>query len=217
MKTTMLMSVACVFAFAATHANVEAQAAATPAAKPKAAAKTDRADEVMRASFKDRGQAKLDRLNQDSSMQACTGFDVSSIPKAKAKAIEAENIKAIPFPADGKYMGDWKNGERIAQSGVGMQFTDNPANPSGGNCYACHKLSPQELSYGTIGLSLYQFGKIRGYSPEIAKYAYGKIYNAQAYNACSNMPRFGHNKILTDAQIKDLVALLMDPESPVNK
>ena len=31
------------------------------------------------------------------------------------------------------------------------------------------------------------------------------------------MPRFGHSGILTEAQIKDVVALLMDPESPVNK
>ena len=31
------------------------------------------------------------------------------------------------------------------------------------------------------------------------------------------MPRFGVNKFLTEQQIKDLVALLFDPESPVNK
>jgi sulfur-oxidizing protein SoxX len=49
------------------------------------------------------------------------------------------------------------------------------------------------------------------------KYAYGKIYNAQAYNACTNMPRFGHNGILTEAQMRDVTALLMDPASPVNK
>jgi sulfur-oxidizing protein SoxX len=31
------------------------------------------------------------------------------------------------------------------------------------------------------------------------------------------MPRFGTNEVLTIEQIKDAVALLMDPESPVNK
>jgi sulfur-oxidizing protein SoxX len=31
------------------------------------------------------------------------------------------------------------------------------------------------------------------------------------------MPRFGHNGILTDQQIRDVVALLLDPQSPVNK
>ena len=92
-----------------------------------------------------------------------------------------------------------------------------PKGPVGGNCYACHQLAPQEVSYGTIGPSLYQFGKLRGYGPDIQKYAYGKIWNAEAYSACSNMPRFGHAGILTEAQIKDVVALLMDPNSPVNK
>jgi sulfur-oxidizing protein SoxX len=35
--------------------------------------------------------------------------------------------------------------------------------------------------------------------------------------ACSNMPRFGVNKVLSEQQIKDIVAFLFDPESPVNK
>ena len=87
----------------------------------------------------------------------------------------------------------------------------------GANCYACHQLAPQELSYGTIGPSLYQFAKLRGYGAEIQRYAYGKVFNADAYSACSSMPRFGHNGILTEQQIKDVTALLMDPESPVNK
>ena len=87
----------------------------------------------------------------------------------------------------------------------------------GANCYACHHLAPQELSYGTIGPSLYQFAKLRGYGVETQRYAYGKIFNADAFAACSTMPRFGHNKILTEQQIKDLTALLTDPQSPVNQ
>jgi sulfur-oxidizing protein SoxX len=31
------------------------------------------------------------------------------------------------------------------------------------------------------------------------------------------MPRFGHKGILTEKQLQDVTALLMDPESPVNK
>jgi sulfur-oxidizing protein SoxX len=68
-----------------------------------------------------------------------------------------------------------------------------------------------------VGPSLYQFGKKRGYSTEIQRYAYGKIYNAKAYNLCSQMPRFGHVGALTEQQMKDLTALLMDPASPVNQ
>ena len=58
---------------------------------------------------------------------------------------------------------------------------------------------------------------MRGSSDAIQRYAYGKVYNSQAFSACSNMPRFGHNGILTEQQIKDVTALLLDPNSPVNK
>ncbi|HEX7558045.1 MAG TPA: sulfur oxidation c-type cytochrome SoxX, partial [Usitatibacter sp.] len=104
-----------------------------------------------------------------------------------------------------------------AQTGVGMQYSDDPAQPSGGNCYACHELTQAEVSYGTIGPSLRNFGKVRGFTPEMQKYAYGKVFNSEAFSACSNMPRFGEKGILTEQQIKDVVALLMDPQSPVNR
>ena len=42
-------------------------------------------------------------------------------------------------------------------------------------------------------------------------------HTATSHTACSTMPRFGHNGILTEQQMKDVVALLLDPESPVNK
>ena len=44
-----------------------------------------------------------------------------------------------------------------------------------------------------------------------------KIYNAQASVACSAMPRFGHNGILTELQLKDVMALLFDAQSPLNQ
>ena len=91
------------------------------------------------------------------------------------------------------------------------------APPNGGNCYACHQLTKAEVSYGTIGPSLLDYGKIRKFSEADTKAAYEKIYNAQAAYPCSNMPRFGTNKVLTIDQIKDLVALVMSPDSPVNK
>ena len=177
----------------------------------------DKATQVMKASFKERGQAKLDRLDSDETMSLCNKYAGGKLPNEVARKIQAANLKLIKLPADGKLLGDWKAGEKIAQSGVGKQFSDNPANPNGGNCYACHQLAPQELAYGNIGPSLYNYGKLRGNSKAIQEYAFGKIYNAEAYAACSNMPRFGHNGILTEQQIKDVTALLLDPESPVNK
>ena len=187
---------------------------ATPPTDAETSAK---AAQMLKASFKARGQAGLDRLDQDETQKTCTEYAGKPLPKDVADRIEKINLATIAWPADGKLMGDWRNGEKIAQEGRGKQYSDDPAGPVGANCYACHQLAPEEVSYGTIGPPLYQFGKVRGYTEDMRKYAYGKLWNADAYAPCSNMPRFGHNGILSEAQIKDLVALLMDPASPVNK
>jgi len=176
-----------------------------------------KAQQVLKASFKEHGQAKLDRLDQDESQKLCSKPPAQELATETVKHIEKINLASIRYPADGKLLGDWKSGERIAQSGRGKQYNDDPKQPSGANCYACHQLTKAEISYGTIGPSLYHFGKLRGTSDAIQRYAYGKVYNAQAFTACSNMPRFGHNGILTEQQIKDVTALLLDPNSPVNQ
>jgi L-cysteine S-thiosulfotransferase len=173
--------------------------------------------EMMKTSFKERGIAKLDRLNQDETQALCSQYATKAPPKEVAEKIEKANLAAIKPPSDGKYLGDWKRGEQIAQRGTGFQWSDTSETPVGANCYACHQLTKEEISYGTIGPSLYNFAKVRGYTTEMQQYAWGKVWNAQAYSACSYMPRFGHNGILTEAQVRDVVALLMDPQSPVNK
>jgi sulfur-oxidizing protein SoxX len=172
---------------------------------------------MLKASFKARGQAGLDRLDQDATQRLCSESAGRTPPKDVAERIEKENLATIRYPAGGKLLGDWKSGEKIAQDGRGKQYSDNPAGPVGGNCYACHQLAPQEVAYGTIGPSLYRFGKLRGYGVETQRYVYGKIFNSEAFAACSTMPRFGHNGILSEHQIKDVTALLMDPASPVNQ
>ncbi len=187
------------------------------ATAPPDSAEMDKAAAMLKTSFKERGQAKLDRLVQDDTQKTCSIYEGKAPPKDVAQRLEKENLATIKWPADGKLVGDWKSGEKIAQLGQGMQYSDDPTKPAGANCYACHQLAPQELSYGTMGPSLYHFGKTRGYTDDMRKYAYGKVYNAEAYSACTNMPRFGHKGILTEQQIKDVVALLMDPNSPVNK
>ena len=192
-------------------------AGSTPSTGANDAAVRAKALEVMKASFKERGIAKLDRLNQDETQALCSQYATTAPPKDVAQRIQNANLATIKPPSDGRYLGDWKRGEQIAQRGTGFQWSDTKDTPVGANCYACHQLTKQEISYGTIGPSLYNFGKVRGFTPEMQKYAWGKVWNADAYAACSLMPRFGHNGILTEAQIKDVVALLMDPESPVNK
>ena len=174
---------------------------------------------LMKRDFKPHGQATLDRLNQDEVQKACTEAAESGkvLPPAEAKQLQDAQLETIRYPADGHYLGDWKAGEHVAQTGVGKQWSDNPAKPGGGNCYACHQLSKAELSYGTIGPSLYHFGRTRGFGPDMQKYVYGKVFNSEAFTACSSMPRFGAHGILTEKQIKDVVALLLDPNSPVNQ
>ena len=157
------------------------------------------------------------RLDQDETMKVCSATR-NQPSKEQFKAIETREKATIKYPEDGKLMGDWKEGEKIAQSGYGMRFSDYPpARANGGNCYACHQLSQLELSYGTIGPTLRHYGKQRDYSADAVKALYEKIYNPHVVFPCSHMPRFGASGILSIDQIKHLVALLMDPESPVNK
>lgn len=178
-----------------------------------------RAEQVFKEGFsKGNPQMAARVVKQDEVQMLCSKYP-RDLPKEIASKIEKSQQLTIKYPASDKLMGDWREGEKIAQDGWGLRFTDTgqPDRQNGGNCYACHQLAPQELSYGTIGSSLYRFGKLRGNSAEIQKYAFGKIYNSQAYSACSSMPRFGHNGILTEQQIMHVVALLLDPDSPVNK
>ena len=171
---------------------------------------------VIKKDFQPRGQASLDRLAEDG-LQAVCNRTGNKPPAYVARQLEADQMADVKYPADGKLLGDWKSGEQLAQSGRGFTWTDDPGLPVGGNCYNCHQIAPKELSFGTVGPSLFHFGKLRGNTLETQKYAYSKIYNAKAYNLCSEMPRFGHVGALSEKQIKDLVALLLDPESPVNK
>jgi len=172
---------------------------------------------ALRASFATAVPDWLARLEQDETQRACSRYR-NAPPKAVATAILARERARITYPADGKLMGDWKKGEALAQSGYGGRYTDVPASaPNGGNCYACHQLDARELSYGTLGPSLAGYGKIRGFAPAAVQDVYERIYNPQAAVACANMPRLGANGFLTIGQIRDLVAYVMSPESPVNR
>ncbi len=181
---------------------------------------------AIKGSFAERGIAKLDRLEQTDIQKICSEANATGqdIPKATREKLEKALYEKIPYPADGKYVGDWKEGEKIAQNGRGMQFSDVAGVPNGANCYACHQISPTEISYGNQGPSLLKYGSLRGVkdvaSPDseaIVKYTWARIWNTHSVNLCSNMPRFGDAGILTVAQVKDVMALLLSPESPVNK
>ncbi|NBW47863.1 MAG: sulfur oxidation c-type cytochrome SoxX [Betaproteobacteria bacterium] len=178
---------------------------------------------MIKAAFRDEGIAKVDRIQQDLAQSACSS-DKAPPPETMQKIMQ-EAMATVQWPQGGRYLGDWKEGERLAQSGRGMTWTDASADPkaNGAQCYNCHQISKSELSYGSLGPSLYQYGKLRGVadpsSPAaepILKYTWAKIWNSNAYMACSGMPRFGHAKLLNEDQIRHVMALLLDPKSPVN-
>jgi L-cysteine S-thiosulfotransferase len=179
---------------------------------------------AIKASFRDQGIAKAERINQDLAQAACSS-DTPAAPDV-AKRIEAEALATIRLPAGGQYLGDWREGEKLAQNGRGMTWSDASAAPkdNGGNCYNCHEIDRKEISFGTIGPSLWNYGKLRGVkdpgaadSAPMLQYTWGKLWNSKAYTACSNMPRFGHLKLLDEEQIRHIMALLLDPKSPVNQ
>jgi sulfur-oxidizing protein SoxX len=174
-------------------------------------------DDVIKSSWTAAAPDWQARLAQDETQAACSQYR-NAPPKAVADAIVAREKAAIQYPPDGQLMGDWKKGERLAQSGYGGRFTDYPPRAeNGGNCYACHQMDGKELSFGTLGPSLREYGKIRKFAPAEVKAVYERIYNPQAAIPCGNMPRLGASKFLTIAQIRDLVAFVMSPDSPVNK
>jgi sulfur-oxidizing protein SoxX len=180
-----------------------------------------RAEQVVRESFTGATPEEWKaRLEQDQVQALCSRFRNAPPPEVSAR-LAAEALESIRFPEDGKLMGDWKEGEKLASVGTGGHIgtiqPDPPDRKRGGNCYACHALAAKEVAAGNLGPSLTKYGKLRGSSPETVKYVYEKIYNAQAYFPCSLMPRFGHNGWLSPKEIADAVAFLLDPESPVNK
>ena len=187
------------------------------AAQQERAVGSAKADAAIKSAFPTAPADWQSRFVQDETMKQCS-LHGNLPPKAVAEEIQKRERATIQYPTDGKLMGDWKKGEATSQSGYGLRFTDYPPRgPNGGNCYACHQLTKAEVSYGTIGPPLFNYGKNRNFSEADTKAVYDKIYNAQAAYPCSTMPRLGNNKVLTIDQIKDLVALVMSPESPVNQ
>ena len=174
---------------------------------------------ILKDDFVTKGQASVERLKQTKAQYECSKYDYlgKPMPDAIRKDIETTAQSKVVYPADGQYLGDWKAGLKIAEDGKGMQWSDKPGTPNGGNCLACHKMIANDPSQGNIGPELYHYAKLRGNSEAILKYTWARIYNSEAFNACSYMPGFGEHHILTETQMKDVMALLMDPNSPVNK
>lgn len=172
----------------------------------------------IESDFSSKGPVNVEAyIQQDEVQKYCSSLEGQEGTVDALATVRDGQFKAVKYPENGEYLGDWKAGNQIANNGKGGQFSDPEGTVSGGNCYGCHQITKEEIAYGNIGPSLYQYGKLRGNSEAIVKYTWAKIYNAQAFIACSSMPRFGHKGILDEQQIKDVMALLLAPDSPVNQ
>ena len=176
----------------------------------------DETEAVLQNSFVAKNQATMDRLQRDAVQTACSAPRGMPLDNDMLASLRAERLAAVVLPADGQYLGDWQRGAEVAGNGRGLQSSDDPTQPNGGNCYACHQLAPDEVAYGTLGPSLTGYGE-RGQSEAMLQYTWTKLWDTHAYNLCSHMPRFGAQGILTEQQLKDVMAYLLDPASPVNQ
>jgi L-cysteine S-thiosulfotransferase len=163
-----------------------------------------------------------ERMVQDELQKACSVIGGEKPDAATLAAVSNAARDTITYPEGGIKLGDWKKGADLAWSGfgfrIGHNFDDHETREPGGNCYNCHMLAPErEIASGTVGPSLTGFGNTRGTGEATLKYVYDIIYNAHAYFPCTYMPRFGHKNLLTEEQIADLMAYVLDPESPVNQ
>lgn len=167
------------------------------------------------------GGTVRERQTQDELQKACSKGGRAGLTGDSVVKVMSLSREAIVKPEGGVKLGDWKAGREVARSGygfrVGHRDDDHSTQQPGGNCYACHQLDPDEIAYGTLAPSLKNYGKIRGNSQAIIDYTYEVVYSPHAYFPCTHMPRFGANGVLTQQQISDVLAYLIDPASPVNK
>jgi len=166
------------------------------------------------------GGTARQRMVQDDVQKTCSNLEGVKPDMETLLEVSKQARETIVYPEDGIKLGDWKRGAELAWSGygfrVGHRMDDHENNEIGGNCYNCHQIGTDRTG-GTIGPSLVGFGRIRGASDAIKKYTYDVIYNSHSAFPCTNMPRFGVSNYLDQQSIADIMAYLLDPESPVNQ
>lgn len=166
------------------------------------------------------GGTARQRMVQDEVQKTCSSLEGVTPDMETLLEVSKQARETIVYPEDGVTLGDWERGRDLAWSGygfrVGHRMDDHENNEVGGNCYNCHQIGTDRTG-GSIGPSLVGFGRIRGTSDAIKKYTYDVIYNSHSAFPCTNMPRFGSSGYLDQQSIADIMAYLLDPDSPVNQ
>ena len=138
----------------------------------------------------------------DDAMRLCSQY--RDIRRAKcARRSNLAQKATIRYPVDGKLIGDWKEGEKLASSGrgghIGFIQPDPPGRLRGGNCYACHQLarrkSPTAPSAPACSISA-SCAAIRRRHHQVRL---RQDLQLQRLHACSNMPRFGLQQLTARA------------------
>ena len=162
-------------------------------------------------------------MRQDRTQRECTLYG-NAPPDRAAVAIGEREWRSIVFPSDGTVLGDWRRGETLARSlprETAVRDGEVPSPPReaeapAAQCLSCHQLDRRDIGQQRSGPALIGYARTRGQYPGSAKLVYEQIYNSNAVVACSAMPRFGAHKVLSPEQIRDIVAYLLAPDSPVN-
>ena len=165
------------------------------------------------------GGSARQRMEQDEMQATCSVVGGGKPDAATLAALSAAARESISYPEGGITLGDWEKGRVLAWSGFGYRLAgasddDHSRREPGALCYNCHQLATDRTG-GSVAPVLTGYGKTRGTSEAILRFAYEIIYNPHAYFPCTHMPRFG--SALTHDQILDVMAYLFDPESPVNE
>lgn len=178
------------------------------------------AEKMMGEAYSGTSPAFSGRVVQDRSQQICSKIGNAKLTQQESAEVVRLARSSIKYPASGKLVGDWRVGAKLAYNGQGSRILGGKLEKSkenGALCSNCHQLDPKEFNVGNIGPSLTGYGAQRGNSEAVAKLTYERIYNAWAHSPCSNMPRLGSSGHLTPEQIANVVAYLVDPQSPVNR
>lgn len=168
------------------------------------------------------GGTTAQRMKQDKIQEACSQLKGEGPDASTAEKVQKIAEKSVQYPDGGIKLGDWKEGQELAENAYGWRVAhkvdDHSKRDPGGLCMNCHVLeSDKKTRSGSIGKSLVGYGNERGRDEESLRYTYRQIYNPHTNFPCAHMPRFGANGLLTQEQISDVMAYLLDPESPVNQ
>ena len=166
------------------------------------------------------GPALIRRTTQDASQRMCSTVGGPKLTQEQSAAIVNTARSSIQYPASGKLSGNWKSGALLVSDGRGQRIVNGQVEKlphNGALCVNCHAMDATEVNSGNVGPALVGYGAQRGDSEAMVRYTYERIYNAWAFMPCSNMPRLGASGFLTPEQIADVVAYLIDSQSPVNR